>query len=64
MVDKAGHGMTKTGERMEGVTKRLGVLSRMTEGEGWWGRMRLYAIVYGLMVVLVLVVGVLPKLRF
>ena len=64
MVDKAGQGMTKTGERMEGVTKRLGVLSRMTEGEGWWGRMRLYAIVYGLMVVLVLVVGVLPKLRF
>lgn len=64
LVDRAGQGMSKTGESMEGVTRRMGVLTRMTEGEGWWGRMKLYAIVYGLMVVLVLVVGVLPKLRF
>jgi hypothetical protein len=42
----------------------MGMLQRMTEGEGWWGRMKLYAFVYGLMVVLVLVVFVLPKLRF
>lgn len=49
---------------MEGVTARMGTLTRMTEGEGWWGRVRLYGMVYGLMVVLVLVVGVLPKLRF
>ncbi|KAK4138214.1 hypothetical protein BT67DRAFT_430878 [Trichocladium antarcticum] len=64
LVDRAGQGIARTGERMAGVTRRLGVLTRMTEGEGWWGRMRLYAIVWGLMVVLVLVVGVLPKLRF
>jgi hypothetical protein len=64
VVDRAGQGMGKTGQTMEGVTRRMGMLTRMTEGEGWWGRVRLYVIVYGLMVVLVLVVGVLPKLRF
>ncbi|GAB1320781.1 hypothetical protein MFIFM68171_10991 [Madurella fahalii] len=64
LVDRAGRGMSKTGEGMEGVTRRMGMLQRMTEGEGWWGRMRLYAMVYGLMVVLVLLVGVAPKLRF
>lgn len=49
---------------MEAVTRRAGVLRRMAEGEGWWGRLRLYVLVYGLMVVCVLVVGVGPKLRF
>lgn len=64
VVDRAAQGMTKAGEGMDAVTRRMGLLQRMTEGEGWWGRMRLYAIVYGLMVVLVLLVGVAPKLRF
>ncbi|KAH6841104.1 hypothetical protein B0I37DRAFT_386135 [Chaetomium sp. MPI-CAGE-AT-0009] len=64
VVDRAGRGMSRTGENMEGVARTMGALQRMTEGEGWWGRMRLYAIVYGLMVVLVVVVFVLPKLRF
>jgi len=63
VVDRAGQGMNKTGEGMDAVTRRMGTLQRMTEGEGWWGRMRLYAQVYGLMVVLVLLVFVLPKLR-
>ncbi|KAK0711582.1 hypothetical protein B0H67DRAFT_611635 [Lasiosphaeris hirsuta] len=64
VVERAGEGMNRTGEGMQAVTRRMGTLQRMTEGEGWWGRMRLYAQVYGLMVVLVLVVFVLPKLRF
>ncbi|KAK1750687.1 hypothetical protein QBC47DRAFT_393256 [Echria macrotheca] len=64
VVDRAGRGMNKTGEGMDAVSRRMGMLTRMTEGEGWWGRMRLYAQIYGLMVVLVLVVFVLPKLRF
>ncbi|KAK5653094.1 hypothetical protein OQA88_9192 [Cercophora sp. LCS_1] len=64
VVDRAGQGMNKTGQGMDAVTKRMGTLQRMTEGEGWWGRMILYAEVYGLMVVLVLIVFVLPKLRF
>ncbi|KAM7220766.1 hypothetical protein V8F06_003835 [Rhypophila decipiens] len=64
LVARTGDGMNKTGEGMDAVTRRMGTLQRMTEGEGYWGRLRLYAMVYGLMVVLVLVVFVLPKLRF
>ncbi|KAK4196134.1 hypothetical protein QBC40DRAFT_258288 [Triangularia verruculosa] len=64
VVERAGEGMNKTGEGMDAVTGKMTMLQRMTEGEGWWGRMRLYAIVYGLMLVLVLVVFVMPKLRF
>ena len=64
VVARAGEGMNKTGESMDAVTKRMGTLQKMTEGEGWWGRMRLYVQVYGLMLILVLVVFVLPKLRF
>ncbi|KAK4146380.1 uncharacterized protein C8A04DRAFT_25890 [Dichotomopilus funicola] len=64
LVDRAGRGLSKTGQDMEGVTRKMGMLTRMTEGEGWWGRLRLYGFIYGLMVVLVLVVFVLPKLRF
>ena len=64
LVNRAGDGMSKTGEGMDLVTRRMGTLQRMTEGEGYWGRLRLYAMVYGLMVVMVLVVFVLPKLRF
>ncbi|KAK4166758.1 hypothetical protein QBC43DRAFT_313266 [Cladorrhinum sp. PSN259] len=64
LVEKAGQGMSKTGEGMDAVTRKMGMLQRMTEGKGWWGRMYLYAMVYGLMVALVLFVGVMPKLRF
>ena len=64
VVDRAGQGITKTGQSMEGVTRSMGMLQRMTEGEGWWGRMKLYGLVWGLMVVLILVVFALPKLRF
>ncbi len=63
-LSRAGEGINKTGSSMDAVTRRMGTLQRMTEGEGWWGRMRLYAMIYGLMVVLVLVVFVFPKLRF
>ncbi|KAM7199072.1 hypothetical protein V8F20_005890 [Naviculisporaceae sp. PSN 640] len=64
LVARAGDGMNKTGEGMDAVTRRMGTLQRMTEGEGYWGRLKLYAMVYGLMVILILVVFVLPKLRF
>ncbi|KAL1842850.1 hypothetical protein VTJ49DRAFT_4017 [Mycothermus thermophilus] len=64
LVERAGRGMERTGEQMSMVSRRMGALQRMAEEEGWLGRMKLYAMVYGLMVVLVLVVFVLPKLRF
>ncbi|KOS19682.1 hypothetical protein ESCO_001376 [Escovopsis weberi] len=62
-LDAAGASMEKSGLSMEAAQGRMGSLRRMTEGEGWWGRMMLYAWVYGLMLVLLIVVFVLPKLR-
>ncbi|KFA75163.1 hypothetical protein S40288_02834 [Stachybotrys chartarum IBT 40288] len=64
VLGRAGEGMDKTERSMEAARGRMGALRRMTEGKGWWGRMILYAWVYGMMVTLVLMVFVLPKLRF
>ena len=49
---------------MEGAGGKMKQLSRETEGAGWFRRMRLYAEVAGLWVLVVLLVFVFPKLRF
>lgn len=64
VMAKAGESVEKTERSMESARGRMGTLRKMTEGKGWWGRMILYAWVYGLMVGLVLLVFVFPKLRF
>ncbi|TDZ18623.1 hypothetical protein Cob_v008466 [Colletotrichum orbiculare MAFF 240422] len=64
VLSRAGEGMEKTENSMDAASRRMGTLRKMTEGKGWWGRMILYAWVYGLMVALVLLVFVMPKLRF
>ena len=64
MTEQAAKGLSKNELGLEAAARRMGALTRMTEGKGWWGRIILYAWIYGLMVVLVLVVFVLPKLRF
>lgn len=64
VMQRAGDGLNKNELGIESATRRMGMLRKMTEGEGWWGRMRLYAMVYGLMVILILFVFVIPKLRF
>lgn len=64
VVGRAGEGIEKTERSMEAARGRMGALRKMTEGKGWWGRIILYAWVYGLMVSLILFVFVLPKLRF
>ncbi|KAI3398486.1 hypothetical protein diail_9168 [Diaporthe ilicicola] len=64
MTEQAIKGLSKNEVGLEAAARRMGALTRMTEGKGWWGRVILYAWIYGLMVVLVLVVFVLPKLRF
>ncbi|KAM0510808.1 hypothetical protein ACHAPE_010512 [Trichoderma viride] len=64
LLDAAGTSMEKSELSMETAQGRMGSLKRMTEGKGWWGRIVLYAWVYGLMVALVLFVFVFPKLRF
>lgn len=64
MTEQAAKGLSKNELGLEAAARRMGALTRMTEGKGWWGRIMLYAWIYGLMVVMVLVVFVLPKLRF
>ncbi|OAQ68078.1 synaptobrevin [Pochonia chlamydosporia 170] len=63
-LQKTDAGMSKAEQSMESASGRMGTLRKMTEGKGWWGRMILYAWVYGLMVGLILLVFVMPKLRF
>lgn len=64
VLGKATEGMERTGRGMEVAKGRMGALQRMTEGKGWWGRIILYAWVYGLMLGLAILVFVMPKLRF
>ncbi|KAL7918924.1 putative synaptobrevin protein [Trichoderma austrokoningii] len=64
LLGAAGASMEKSELSMEAAQGRMGSLRKMTEGKGWWGRMMLYAWVYGLMVGLILFVFVFPKLRF
>lgn len=64
VLERAGEGMDRTETGIEAARRRMNVLTKMTEGKGWWGRMLLFAWVYGLMVALLLVVFVLPKFRF
>ena len=63
-LGRAGEGLDRSERGLEAAARRMGALRRITEGKGWWGRMLLYAWIYGLMVLLVVVVFVLPKLRF
>ncbi|PHH75499.1 hypothetical protein CDD80_2333 [Ophiocordyceps camponoti-rufipedis] len=64
VLGRAGEGIDRTEKGMDAARGRMGTLRRMTEGKGWWGRMLLFAWVYGLMVVLLLMVFAMPKLRF
>ena len=58
------YGLDATDRGMEAAGRRMGALARMAEGKGWWGRMMLFAVVYGMMAGLVLMFLFLPKLRF
>jgi hypothetical protein len=57
-------GLDKSMGGMEGAGGKMKQLQRETEGAGWFRRMRLYAEVAGLWVLVVLLVFVFPKLRF
>jgi hypothetical protein len=63
-LDRAVSGIDRTSSTMEAAGKKMGLLRKMTEGKGWWGRMMLYAWIFGLWVVAILIVFVGPKLRF
>ena len=64
VLDAAGQGLARNETGLEAAARRMGALRRATEGRGWWGRVLLYAWIGGLAVLAVLIVFVLPKLRF
>ncbi|KAM0307057.1 hypothetical protein ACHAO8_010678 [Botrytis cinerea] len=64
VLDSAIAGINRNELGLEAASKRMGYLRTMTEGKGWWGRMMMYAWIAGLAVLAVLVVFVMPKLRF
>ncbi|CAD6584085.1 MAG: hypothetical protein ASARMPREDX12_001521 [Alectoria sarmentosa] len=64
ILDRATEGLDKNATGMEAAGKRVGLLKRMSEGKGWWGRMMLYAWIGGLWLLAILLVFAGPKLRF
>ncbi|KAK5695451.1 hypothetical protein LTR97_008959 [Elasticomyces elasticus] len=57
-------GLDKSAQGMEAAEKKMGMLRRMSEGQGWWGRIKLYAFIFGLWIACFLLVFIGPKLRF
>ncbi|OJI96793.1 hypothetical protein ASPVEDRAFT_36174 [Aspergillus versicolor CBS 583.65] len=64
VLARAAEGLDRTTGNLASAERRMGMLRRMTEGKGWWGRMLLYAWIFALWVVAILIVFVGPKLRF
>lgn len=63
-LKRATEGLDKSESQMEVTRRRMGLLTRMSEGEGWLGRMMLYAWIGGLWIVAIALVFVGPKFRF
>jgi hypothetical protein len=63
-VDRAVEGLDRNVGGLEAASRRMGYLRQMSEGKGWWGRMMLYAWIFGLMLTSFFVVAFMPKLRF
>ncbi|KAI4238017.1 MAG: hypothetical protein L6R40_005828 [Gallowayella cf. fulva] len=61
---RAQEGLEKNETGMEAAGKRMGMLKRMSEGKGWWGRIMLYAWIGGLWLIAIALVFVGPKFRF
>ncbi|BCS18546.1 uncharacterized protein APUU_11374A [Aspergillus puulaauensis] len=64
VLARAAEGLDRTTGNLASAERRMGMLRRMTEGKGWWGRMLLYAWIFALWIVAILIVFVGPKLRF
>ena len=64
VLDRAVNGLDATTASMNAAEKRMGMLRKMTEGKGWWGRMLLNLWIVAFWVVAILIVFVGPKFRF
>ncbi|KAH7068277.1 hypothetical protein BKA63DRAFT_451600 [Paraphoma chrysanthemicola] len=64
IVDRAVSGLDQNQLNMDAASRRMGTLRKMTEGKGWFARMKLYGLIFGLWVIAFLIVFVGPKIRF
>jgi len=64
ILGRTGEGLEKNKSGLDAAQKRMGYLRKMSEGKGLWGRMMMYAWIFGLMLIALFIVGFLPKLRF
>jgi hypothetical protein len=55
VLDRAVSALDTSSQGMDAAGQRIGTLRRMTEGKGWWDRMKLYAMISGLWVAIFLV---------
>ncbi|QIW96135.1 hypothetical protein AMS68_001653 [Peltaster fructicola] len=64
IMRQAEGGLDKSAQGMEQAERKMGMLRRMSEGQGWWGRIKLYGFIAGLWLACFLLVFLGPKLRF
>lgn len=64
VMKRAEGSLEKSSLGMEAAGRKMGTLRRMSEGQGWWGRIKLYGCIFALWVFLFLIVFLGPKLRF
>lgn len=64
LLDRALDGLDKNVTGMAAAGQKMQFLRKMSEGQGFFGRLKLYAMIVGLWVVAILLVFVAPKLRF
>ncbi|GAD98384.1 predicted protein [Paecilomyces variotii No. 5] len=64
VLARAVEGLDRNITGMDAAGRRMGLLRRMSEGKGWWGRVLMYVWIFGLWLVAVGIVFLGPKLRF
>ncbi|KAL2006627.1 hypothetical protein VTN00DRAFT_9295 [Thermoascus crustaceus] len=64
LLARAVEGLDRNVTGLEAAGQRMGMLRRMTEGRGWWGRVMMYVWIFVLWFVAVGIVFLGPKLRF
>jgi hypothetical protein len=64
ILGRATEGLDRNELGLETAQRKMGFLRGFTEGKGWWGRMVMYVWIAGLMLLALIIVFVLPKLRF
>jgi hypothetical protein len=64
LLDKAVEGLDINLTGMEAARKNMAFLTRMSEEQGLFGRLKLYAMIFAMWILAILLVFVGPKLRF